>query len=84
VKKYVMDSFAMMVFFEDEPGDDEEGVKTAEKVIEQLRKYPIELVDADLKLTYVAAKLKARYMIAYADCLAAGPFTQTKRSNSCW
>ena len=49
----------------------EEGVKTAEKVIEQLRKYPIELVDADLKLTYEAAKLKARYKIAYADCFAA-------------
>jgi len=103
VKKYVMDSFAMIAFFEDEPGADrvaeilmslmarkakaymsvinwgevyyntlrEEGVETAEKVIEQLRKYPIELVDADLKLTYEAAKLKARYKIAYADCFAA-------------
>ena len=103
MKKYVMDSFAMIAFFEDEPGADrvaeilkslmarkakaymsvinwgevycntlrEEGVETAEKVIEQLRKYPIELVDADLKLTYEAAKLKARYKIAYADCFAA-------------
>jgi len=103
VKKYVMDSFAIMAFFEDEPGAErvaeilkslmarkakaymsvinwgevyyntlrEEGVKTAEKVIEQLRKYPIELVDADLKLTYEAAKLKGRYKIAYADCFAA-------------
>ena len=103
MKKYVMDSFAMIAFFEDEPGADreavilkslmarkakaymsvinwgevycntlrEEGVKTAEKVIEQLRKYPIELVDADLKLTYEAAKLKGRYKIAYADCFAA-------------
>ena len=103
MKKYVMDSFAIMAFFEDEPGAErvaeilkslmarkakaymsvinwgevyyntlrEEGVKTAEKVIEQLRKYPIELVDADLKLTYEAAKLKARYKIAYADCFAA-------------
>jgi len=103
VKKYVMDSFAMIAFFEDEPGADrvaeilkslmarkakaymsvinwgevycntlrEEGVETAEKVIEQLRKYPIELVDADLKLTYEAAKLKGRYKIAYADCFAA-------------
>ncbi|MBW1930583.1 MAG: type II toxin-antitoxin system VapC family toxin [Deltaproteobacteria bacterium] len=103
MKKYVMDSFAMIAFFEDEPGADrvaeilkslmarkakaymsvinwgevycntlrEEGVETAEKVIEQLRKYPIELVDADLKLTYEAAKLKGRYKIAYADCFAA-------------
>jgi len=103
VKKYVMDSFAMIAFFEDEPGADrvalilkslmdrkakaymsvinwgeiyyntlrEQGIETAEKVIGQLKQYPIELVDADQKLTYEAAKLKGRYKIAYADCFAA-------------
>jgi ribonuclease VapC len=103
VKKYVMDSFAMIAFFEDEPGAEmvelilkslmarkakaymsiinwgeiyyntlrEQGVETAEAVIEQLKQYPIELVDADKKLTYEAAKLKGRHKIAYADCFAA-------------
>jgi predicted nucleic acid-binding protein len=103
VKKYVMDSFAMIAFFEDEPGADrvalilkslidrkakaymsvinwgeiyyntmrEQGVETAEKVIGQLKQYPIELVGADQNLTYEAAKLKGRYKIAYADCFAA-------------
>jgi len=103
VKKYVMDSFAMIAFFEDEPGAErvalilksimarkakaymsvinwgeiyynilrEQGVETAEKVIGQLKQYPIEIVDADQKLTYEAAKLKGSYKIAYADCFAA-------------
>ena len=103
MKKYVIDSFAMIAFFEDEPGADrvalilkslidrkakaymsvinwgeiyyntmrEQGVETAEKVIGQLKQYPIELVDADQNLTYEAAKLKGRYKIAYADCFAA-------------
>ena len=98
-----MDSFAMIAFFEDEPGADrvalilkslidrkakaymsvinwgeiyyntmrEQGFETAEKVIGQLKQYPIELVDADQNLTYEAAKLKGRYKIAYADCFAA-------------
>ena len=103
MKKYVMDSFAMIAFFEDEPGAErvalilksimarkakaymsvinwgeiyynilrEQGVETAEKVIGQLKQYPIEIVDADQKLTYEAAKLKGSYKIAYADCFAA-------------
>ncbi len=103
MKKYVMDSFAMIAFFEDEPGAErvalilksimarkakaymsvinwgeiyynilrEQGVETAEKVIGQLKQYPIEIVDADQKLTYEAAKLNGSYKIAYADCFAA-------------
>ena len=98
-----MDSFAMIAFFEDEPGAEkvalilkslmarkakaymsvinwgeiyyntlrEQGAETAEKVIEQLKQYPIEIVDVDQKLTYEAAKLKGSYKIAYADCFAA-------------
>lgn len=49
----------------------EQGVETAEKVITQLKHYPIELVDADQKSTYEAAKLKGRYEIAYANCFTA-------------
>ena len=103
MKKYVMDSFAMIAFFEDEPGADrvelilkslmnreakaymsvinwgeiyyntlrEQGLEVAEKVIRQLKQYPIELIDADQRLTYEAAKLKGRHKIAYADCFAA-------------
>ena len=98
-----MDSYAMIAFFENEPGAEkvalilksllerkakaymsvinwgeiyyntlrEQDAETAEKVIEQLKQYPIELVAADQKITYAAAKLKGRYKIAYADCFAA-------------
>jgi len=101
--KYVLDSFAMIAYFEDEPGADkvseilravmnrkakgfmsiinwgemyyntmrEQGVEEAEKVLTQFDKYPIKLIEADRRLTYEAAKLKARYKIAYADCFAA-------------
>lgn len=103
MKKYLMDSYAMIAFFEDEPGARrvaqilesimnreakgymsvinwgeiyyntmrEQGVETAEDVIRQLKKYSIELIDADQQLTYDAAKLKGTYKIAYADCFAA-------------
>jgi len=40
-------------------------------IIRQFNKYPVQLVDADKTLTYEAAKLKALYRIAYADCFAA-------------
>jgi len=101
--KYVLDSFAVIAYFEDEPGADkvseilralmnrkakgfmsiinwgemyyntmrEQGVEEAEKVLTQFDKYPIKLIEADRRLTYEAAKLKARYKIAYADCFAA-------------
>ena len=103
MKKYIMDSFAMIAFFEDEPGAErvaqilksimnrkvkgymsvinwgeiyyntmrEQGAETAEDVIRQLKKYSIELIDADQQVTYDAAKLKGNYKIAYADCFAA-------------
>jgi predicted nucleic acid-binding protein len=101
--KYVLDSFAMIAYFEDEPGADkvseilnmligrkakgfmsvinwgemyyntmrEQGVEEAESVLTQFDKYPIQLIEADRRLTYEAAKLKARHKIAYADCFAA-------------
>ena len=103
MKRYVLDSFALIAFFEDEPGADkvagilrdinekkahgfmsvinwgeiyyntmrEGGIDEAEKVMNQVSKHSIQLVDADRDLTYRAAKLKGTYHIAYADCFAA-------------
>ncbi len=112
MKKYVIDSFAMIAYFENEPGADKvaeilrmlinqkakgfmsvvnwgeiyystmrvQGVEGAEKVLTQFNKYPIQLVEADQGLTYEAAKLKARYKIAYADCFAAALALRLKAS----
>lgn len=103
MKQYVLDSYAMLAFFEDEPGVEvvadilqqlinkkargymcvinwgeiyyntmrEQGAETAEMVLRQFDKYSVQLVEADKILTYEAAKLKAIYRIAYADCFAA-------------
>ena len=103
MKRYVLDSYAMIAYFEDEPGADrvakvlrqlvqgkakgfmsvvnwgevyyntmrEQGVAEAEKVILQLDRFPIQIVDINKDLAYEAAKLKGKYRIAYADCFAA-------------
>ena len=110
MRSYVLDSFAMIAYFEDDPGADkvaqiltkiqeggargymsvinwgeiyyntmrENGKEDAETVIEQLGKYAIELVDADKTLTILAARFKAKYPIAYADCFAAALAFQRK------
>jgi ribonuclease VapC len=102
MKRYVLDSYAMIAYFEDEPGADrvaqvlrqfiqgkakgfmsvvnwgevyyntlrEQGVAEAEKVILQLDKFPIQIVEVNRELAYEAAKLKGKYRIAYADCFA--------------
>jgi ribonuclease VapC len=102
MKRYVLDSYAMIAYFEDEPGADrvalvlkqlikgkakgfmsvvnwgevyyntmrEQGISEAEKVILQLDKFPIQIVDVNKELTYEAAKLKGEFRIAYADCFA--------------
>jgi ribonuclease VapC len=49
----------------------EQGEKSAEKILDQMQKYPIEIIGADKSLTYEAAKLKGKFKIAYADCFAA-------------
>jgi predicted nucleic acid-binding protein len=46
-------------------------MEETESVLTQFDKYPIHLVEAGRRLTYEAAKLKAKYTIAYADCFAA-------------
>ncbi len=102
MKRYVLDSYAMIAYFEDEPGADEVtqilrqliqgkakgfmsvvnwgevyystlregGVAEAEKVILQLDKLPIQIVDVNRDFAYEAAKLKGKYRVAYADCFA--------------
>lgn len=46
------------------------GQEMAQEVLEKLEDYPLEIIEADRKLTLEAAKLKAKYPIAYADCFA--------------
>ena len=102
MKRYVLDSYAMIAYFEDEPGADrvalvlkqlirgkakgfmsvvnwgevyyntmrEQGISEAEKVVVQLDKFPIEVVDVNKELAYETAKLKGEFRIAYADCFA--------------
>ncbi len=102
MKRFVLDSYAMIAYFEDESGADrvaqilrqlihgkakgymsvvnwgevyyntmrEEGVAEAEKVILQLDKFLIQVVEVNRDFAYEAAKLKGKYRIAYADCFA--------------
>jgi predicted nucleic acid-binding protein len=48
----------------------EEGIAEAEKVILQLDKFPIQIVEVNRDFAYEAVKLKGKYRIAYADCFA--------------
>ena len=43
----------------------------ADGVIDELRELGIECVDADWKITRVAAGFKSKYQMSYADCFAA-------------
>ena len=102
MKRYVLDSYAMIAYFEDEPGADrvarvlrqliqgkakgfmsvvnwgevyyntmrEQDVAEAEKVILQLDKFPIQIVEVNKEFAYEAARLEGKYHIAYADCFA--------------
>ena len=102
MKRYILDSYAMIAYFEDEAGAErvaqvlkelikgqakgfmsvvnwgelyyntmrEQGVSEADKVILQLDKFPIQIVDVNRELAYEAAKLKGEFRIAYADCFA--------------
>ena len=112
MKRYLLDSYAMIAYFEDEPGADrvaqvlkqliqgkakgfmsvvnwgevyyntmrEQGVAEAEKVILQLDKFPIQMVEVNKDLAHEAAKLKGKYRIAYADCFAAALSVKLKAS----
>ena len=110
MNRYVIDSYAMIAYFEDEPGADKvagmlndlvrmkkkaymsiinwgeiyyntfriQGEAGGEAVLNQISRYPIELVEADRSLTLEAAGLKGRFKIAYADCFAAALARQLK------
>lgn len=47
------------------------GPKNAATALDALLKFPLQIVDADLKLTLEAAALKAKYALSYADAFAA-------------
>ena len=55
------------------------GPKNAATALDALLKFPIQIVDADLKLTLEAATLKAKYALSYADAFAAA-LTTTKKA----
>ncbi len=42
-----------------------------QKTAAEIAQLPIEIVDADLELTRLAAELRAQYKLPYADCFAA-------------
>jgi len=52
--------------------------KSAETALDALLKFPIHIVEADLKLSLEAAKLKAKYSLSYADAFAAALTIQRK------
>jgi predicted nucleic acid-binding protein len=47
------------------------GPGVARKVLEDLERLPLEIVDADLELTRAAAELRAEHKLPYTDCFAA-------------
>ncbi len=47
------------------------GHRKAEEALFLVEQLPLEIVDADRELTLQAARLKAAYPVAYADCFAA-------------
>ena len=47
------------------------GLETTRKTIALIDQLPIEIVDADRKLTFDAAHIKANYSISYADAFSA-------------
>lgn len=45
--------------------------EAADGILRRILRLPIELIEADTDLTLAAARIKARYALAYADCFAA-------------
>ncbi len=110
MKRYVLDSYALLAYAENEKGSDtvteiligalegkneiyisvvnfgemyyialrEGGKNRAENYKDTILKFPIEIVDADLNLTLIAAVYKANHKISYADAFAAGLTEQKK------
>jgi ribonuclease VapC len=49
----------------------ERGLPKAQEILARIEELPIEIVDADRKLTLAAAHIKKGCPVAYADCFAA-------------
>lgn len=103
MKAFVLDSSALMTFFENRAGADRveellakaaearrpllmsvvnwgevyysvwraRGEKVAEAKLQEIAQLPIQVVDADMDLTRLAASMKAAHKLPYADCFAA-------------
>ena len=56
------------------------GPGVARKIIEDISKLPIEIADADLDLTHIAAELRADHKLPYTDCFAAALAAHRKAS----
>ncbi len=58
----------------------ERGRDAARKTLAEIAQLPIEIVDADLRLTSLAAELRARHQLPYRDCFAAALAQDRKAS----
>jgi ribonuclease VapC len=47
------------------------GQHTATRIVEEIARLPVEIEDANYEVTRMAAELKARFGLPYADCFAA-------------
>jgi predicted nucleic acid-binding protein len=56
------------------------GKEAAQKVAAEIVQLPIEVVDATLELTHLAAQIRAQYRLPYADCFAAS-LAQQRRAD---
>jgi predicted nucleic acid-binding protein len=56
------------------------GKEAAQKVAAEIAQLPIEVVDATLELTHLAAQIRAQYRLPYADCFAAS-LAQQRRAD---
>jgi len=56
------------------------GETAARQRIEEIARLPIQVVDADMELTHLAASLKARHKLPYADAFAASLALHSKAS----
>jgi predicted nucleic acid-binding protein len=56
------------------------GPGVARKIIEDIAQLPLEIVDADLDLTRLAAELRAQHKLPYSDCFAAALASSRKAS----
>jgi len=56
------------------------GPGVARKVLEDIAQLPVEIIDADLELTRIAAELRAEHKLPYTDCFAAALAAARKAS----